>query len=112
MQYLLAVVRNNEKVAEYFNVLHPSVIDTINQIVSVCKKFKKQVCICGEAAAVNECIFLFVGMGADHISMVPSAIPGAKQLIRSINRADAVNALNKCLEMEDTTEIKAYLKKN
>ncbi len=111
MQYLLAVDRNNKKVAVHFNVLHPSVIATIDQIVSVCRRFEKQLCICGEAAAVKESIFLFIGMGADHISMVPSAIPGAKQFIRSVRQKDAQKALKECLEMEDATEIAAYLKK-
>lgn len=110
MQYLLAVDRNNKKVAAYFNVLHPAVIATIEQIVSVCNRFEKQVCICGEAAAVKESIFLFIGMGADHISMVPSAIPGAKQFIRSVNQTDAKKALKVCLEMEDAKEIGDYLR--
>ena len=82
MQYLLAVDRNNKKVAVHFNVLHPSVIATIAQIVSVCKRFDKQLCICGEAAAVKESIFLFIGMGVDHISMVPSAIPGRQAVYK------------------------------
>jgi len=111
MQYLLAVDRNNKKVAVHFNVLHPSVIATVDQIVSVCRRFGKQVCICGEAAAVKESIFLFVGMGADHISMVPSAIPGAKKFIRSVSKQDAQKALKVCLEMEDAKEIGVYLKK-
>ncbi len=111
MQYLLAVDRNNKKVADRFNVLHPSVISTIAQIVSVCNRFEKQVCICGEAAGVTESIFLFIGMGADHISMVPSAIPAAKQFLRSVNQADAKMALTTCLDMEDAGEIAAYLKK-
>ncbi len=111
MQYLLAVDRNNKKVAEHFNVLHPSVIATVAQIVSVCRRFDKQLCICGEAAAVKESIFLFIGMGVDHISMVPSAIPGAKKFIRSVNQADAEKALKVCLKMEDAKEIGAYLKK-
>ena len=111
MQYLLAVDRNNKKVAEHFNVLHPSVIATVAQIVSVCHRFDKQLCICGEAAAVKESIFLFIGMGVDHISMVPSAIPGVKQFIRSVSQSDAQNALKRCLEMEDAKEIAAFLMK-
>ncbi len=110
MQYLLAVDRNNKKVAVHFNVLHPSVIATIDQIVSVCNRFEKQLCICGEAASVKVCIFLFIGMGATHISMVPSAIPGVKQFIRAIAHQDAKDALNACLQMEDAKEIGAYLK--
>lgn len=104
MQYLLAVDRNNKKVAVHFNMLHPSVIATVNQIVSVCKRFGKQLCICGEAAAVGESIFLF-------ISMVPSAIPGAKQFIRSEIQAGTQKAVKDCLEMEAAKEIVANLKK-
>ena len=111
MQYLLAVDRNNKKVAVHFNVLHPAVIATVAQIVSVCKSSGKQVCICGEAAAVRESIFLFIAMGVDHISMVPSVIPGTKQFIRSVSQADAQKALKACLEMEDAKEIAAYLEK-
>lgn len=111
MQYLLAVDRNNKKVAGHFNALHPAVISTVNEIVRVCRRYEKQVCICGEAASIKECIFLFAGMGAGHISMVPSAIPVAKQFIRAIRRSDAENALSVCLEMEDAGEISAYLKK-
>lgn len=112
MQYLLAVDRNNKKVAGHFNPLHPSVIATVAEIVSVCNRFGKELCICGEAAAVKECIYLFIGMGARQISMVPSAIPGAKQFIRSVRASDARHALNACLSMEDATEIKGYLVKN
>lgn len=111
MQYLLAVDRNNKKVAARFDALHPSVIATVDQIVSVCNRFEKPLCICGEAAAVKESIFLFVGMGADHLSMAPSAIPGAKQFIRSVSRTDARDALKTCLKMEDAGEIAEYLKK-
>lgn len=110
IQYLLAVDRNNKKVAVHFNALHPSVIATVAQIVSVCKTFNKPLFICGEAAAVKESIFLFIGMGVDHISMVPAAIPGAKQFIRSVSQADAQKALKTCLAMEDAGEIAAYLK--
>lgn len=109
MQYLLAVDRNNKKVAVHFNALHPSVIATIKEIVSVCKRLNKQVCICGEAASVRESILLFVGMGADNISMVPSAIPAAKQFILGITQKGAEEALTTCLEMEDAKEIKDHL---
>lgn len=109
MQYLLAVDRNNKKVAVHFNALHPSVVGTVDHIVKVCNHLGKPLCICGEAAAVKESIFLFVGMGARQISMVPSAIPEAKRFIRSVRATDAEKALAECLAMEDAAEIKAYL---
>ena len=109
IQYILAVDRNNKKVARYFNALHPSVIATVDEIISVCRRLKKQVCICGEAAATRESIFLFIGMGADHLSMIPSAIPAAKKFIRSIKQADAEIVLQNCLRMETGDEIAAFL---
>jgi len=38
IQYLLAVDRNNKKVAVHFNALHPAVMATISQIIHVCSQ--------------------------------------------------------------------------
>jgi len=51
IQYTLAVDRNNQKVAELYDPLHPAVISTILDVVSICKKNNKEVSICGEAAS-------------------------------------------------------------
>ncbi|MDO9262897.1 MAG: phosphoenolpyruvate--protein phosphotransferase [Desulfosalsimonadaceae bacterium] len=106
VQYLLAVDRNNPKVAAHFDALHPAVITVINDIISICRRFGKQACICGEAAGVMECLFLFVGMGADYVSMTPSAIPAVKRFIRGIRQSDARRVLEACLTMEDAGQIR------
>ena len=106
VQYLLAVDRNNPKVAAYFNALHPAVITVINEIIHVCRRFDKQACICGEAAGVMECLFLFIGMGAFDVSMTPSSIPAVKQFIRGIRQSDARRILGTCLTMEDAGQIR------
>lgn len=110
IQYLLAVDRNNKKVASLYNLLHPSVIATISTIVSACRKAGKPVSICGEAAANPQGIFLFVGMGADRLSMTPSAIAPAKDFIRGIRRSEAESCLAQALEKEDAGAIEALLK--
>ena len=101
IQYLLAVDRNNKRVASRYNLLHPSVIATIATIVSTCQRAGKPVSICGEAAANQQGIFLFVGMGADRLSMAPSAIPMAKNFIQSIKRSDAQMCLQAAIEKEE-----------
>ncbi len=111
IQYLLAVDRNNRKVADRYNALHPAVISTIYTILSVCRRFKKPVSICGEAATQLPCILLFVGMGADSISMTPSSIPAAKEFIRGLNRSSAKEILDTVLEMEDADTVSKYLRK-
>ncbi|MEZ4603347.1 MAG: putative PEP-binding protein [Desulfobacterales bacterium] len=109
-QYLLAVDRNNKKVARYFNGLHPSVIATVDQIVSVCRKAGKQVCICGEAAAVNESIFLFIAMGADHSAWCPrrSLRPSSLSAIRKKDAGECACRLSG--NGRDAREIAAYSK--
>ena len=89
IQYLLAVDRNNKKVAQLYNALHPSVIATIADIINICKRHDKPVSICGETASRLDCILLYIGMGADQISMTPSSIPAAKRFIRGIKQSDA-----------------------
>ena len=101
VQYLLAVDRNNKKVAALYNVLHPSVISAIQKIVTICNRKNVPVNICGEAASRPECLLLFIGMGATRFSMNASAIPAAKAFIRSIRQADARNALDAALFLED-----------
>ncbi|NOY67980.1 MAG: phosphoenolpyruvate--protein phosphotransferase [Deltaproteobacteria bacterium] len=112
IQYLLAVDRNNRKVADRYNILHPAVISTIYSIISVCRQFEKPVSICGEAASQLSCILLFIGMGADQISMVPSSIPAAKKFIRGITRSSAEDILLMVLEMEDADSIAQCLRQH
>jgi len=109
IQYLLAVDRNNKKVGNLYNALHPSVIVTIAEIVNVCRQHHKPVSICGESASKQECLLLYVGMAADRISMTPSSIPAAKQFIRGIRYEDARCALDTVLEMEDVESINDFL---
>jgi len=97
-------------VASRYTVLHPSVIATIADIVATCRQTGKAISICGEAAANPQSIFLFLGMGADHISMTPSAIPMAKNFIRSIRRSSAEECLCAALEMEDAGAVAQLLK--
>ena len=109
IQYTLAVDRNNPKVALLYNPLHPAVISTILEVVSICKRNNKSVSICGEAASNPKCAYLFLAMGSDQLSMNAASVPIIKNLIRSVRLADAKEALNRVLRMEDAGEISDYL---
>ena len=111
IQYTLAVDRNNQKVAELYDPLHPAVISTILDVVSICKKNNKEVSICGEAASNPRCAYLFTAFETDKLSMNPASIPVIKDLIRKVRLTDAKKALNRVLLMEDSGEITSYLDK-
>ena len=109
VQYVLAVDRNNQKVAFIYNPLHPAVVSIIEKVISTCKKHDKPVVICGEAAANPRCAYLYLGMGVDQMSMNPSTVPTIKHLIRNVRQNDARETLKQVLEMDDTDEIGDFL---
>lgn len=111
IQYLLAVDRNNEKVARLYNPLHPAVVATIYEVIAICRSMDKPVTICGEAASNAQCAYLFVGMGAQNLSMNPAAIPLIKDFIGRISREHAGETLAQVLAMEQTEQIVAFLEK-
>lgn len=111
IQYLLAVDRNNEKVTKLYNPLHPAVITTIHEVISICRAMDKQVGICGEAASNAQCAYLFVGMGARQLSMNPAAIPLIKDFICHINKQDAEVIFKQISAMDQAEQIAAFLKK-
>jgi len=112
IQYVLAVDRNNQKVASLYTPLHPAVISTVSDIVSICKKNNKNVSICGEASSNPLCAYLFLAMETDQMSMNPASIPIIKNLIRKSRMADAKKALERVLSMEDADEIADFLDKH
>ncbi|OEU77995.1 MAG: phosphoenolpyruvate--protein phosphotransferase [Desulfobacterales bacterium S5133MH4] len=109
IQYTLAVDRNNPRVASLYNPLHPAVIATILEVVSICKTNNRSVSICGEAASNPKCAYLFLGMETDQLSMNAASVPIIKDLVRRVRLTDAKNALDKVLRMEDAEEIAAFL---
>lgn len=109
VQYVLAVDRNNQKVAFIYNPLHPAVVSIIEKVISTCKKHDKPVVICGEAAANPRCAYLYLGMGVDQMSMNPSTVPTIKHLIRNVRQNDARETLKQVLAMDDTDEIGDFL---
>ncbi len=109
IQYTLAVDRSNQKVAALYNPLHPAVISTVFEAVSICKKMNKEVSICGEATSLPPCAYLFLGMEVDRLSMTSGSIPTIKQMIRSVNLADAKESLKNVLRMETAGEVRKSL---
>lgn len=111
IQYLLAVDRNNSRVADLYDMLHPSVLYALDLIQKGARKAGKPVSVCGEMAADPEAVILLLGMDYDSLSVSVSAIPRIKWVIRSIEQARARDLYLQVMEMEDSGEICALLQK-
>ena len=108
-QYLLAVDRNNSRVAGLFDSLHPAVLRALLQVVESAHRLGKEVSVCGEMAGDPAAAILLLGMGMDSLSMTVSGLPRIKWVIRSFTKQRAAKILEEVLAMEDTRTIRQHL---
>jgi len=109
IQYLLAVDRNNRKVAPLYEPLHPAVLNAISWTVQTAKRAGRRVGMCGEMAADPLCTMVLLGMGLDELSMESFFVPVIKRLIRSLSYSDAQRLTQEVLRMETVQEVKGRL---
>lgn len=108
-QYLLAVDRDNPRVAGRFDSLHPTVIQTIKHIVDAAKEHNRPVGLCGELASDAEAAILLIGMGIDHLSTSRPQLPAIKRVIRSFSQTEARSLLERTLTMDRAQDVRHLL---
>lgn len=92
-QYLLAVDRNNARVSERYDAVHPAVINEIQRVVEQANKYNLPVCVCGEMASDPVAVVLLLALGVRRLSISAVRIPFIKSLIRQISISDCLALL-------------------
>ncbi len=110
-QYLLAVDRNNARVAGLYDALHPAMLRVLLKIVEGGHAAGVEVSICGEMASDPLAVILLIAMGFDTLSMNSAGLPRVKWVIRNFAIANARKILAEVLEFEHPTEIRFHLQK-
>ena len=110
-QYLLAVDRNNARVAGIYDALHPAMLRTLLKIVEGGHAAGVEVSICGEMASDPLAVILLLAMGFDTLSMNSSSLPRIKWVIRNTSIASARKILSDVMELEHPAEIRMHLQK-
>jgi phosphotransferase system enzyme I (PtsI) len=95
VQYLLAVDRDNEKVADLFRTLHPSVLRAIKIVVSAGEKAGIPVIVCGEMAGSPLYVPILIGLGVTELSMNINSIPRVKKVVSGIAFEEAQEIVKK-----------------
>ena len=108
-QYLLAVDRNNARVAELYQTLHPAVLRALAQIVEGAHRNGKPVGVCGELAGDPAAALCLLGLGVDSLSMSVGSLPRVKWVLRTITQARARELTQQVLQMEKESAIRALL---
>ncbi len=110
-QYLLAVDRNNARVASLYDSLHPAMLRILLKVVEGGHAAGVEVSICGEMASDPFSVVLLIAMGFDILSMNSSSLPRIKWVIRNISIANARKILAEVLEFEHPAEIRFHVQK-
>ena len=105
-QYMLAVDRNNPRVAGLYYSYHPSVLQALQFVVSEAHKENVQVSICGEMAGDPGGALLLMAMGYDVLSMNSTNLPRVKSAVRGVTTKQAAKLLEDVLEKDNPEEIK------
>ena len=108
-QYLLAVDRNNARVAELYHAYHPAVLHALQKVADAGHAEGKQVSICGELAGDPAAAVLLLAMGYDILSMNATNLPKVKSVIRNVSMNTAKDLLANVMQMETSEEIRDYL---
>lgn len=108
-QYLLAVDRNNSRVANLYQAFHPAVLKALKYIAEQAHFEGKPVSVCGELAGDPMGAVLLMAMGYDSLSMNATNLPKVKVLLRGIRMEWARALLDDILQLENAQVIASTL---
>ena len=106
-QYLLAVDRNNPRVASLYSSFHPAVLQALQYVVEQAHLENRPVSICGEMAGDPGGAVLLMAMGFDVLSMNATTLLKVKAVIRSMTLSASQSLLNQVMVMDDAQMVRS-----
>ncbi len=108
-QYMLAVDRNNPRVADLYHTYHPALLHALKRIVDDADQVNCQVSICGEMAGDPLSALLLVGLGYRVLSMSATSLLRVKAMLRQVSLDHARELADHALTLGDTDQIRDFL---
>jgi phosphotransferase system enzyme I (PtsP) len=105
-QYLLAVDRNNPRVAALYDSYHPAVLSALHTIAKHSELLQVPVTVCGELAGEPGGVVLLLAMGYRKLSMNNHNLLKVKWIIRNIHRGSAEQLLAKVLTLNNPQDVR------
>ncbi len=109
-QYVMVADRTNANVAAMATGFQPAVLRLVRRVIQTAHDHDRWVGMCGELAAEPLAIPILLGLGLDEFSMTPTAIPLAKQIIRSLSATDAQELADEALNLTDAEEVQEFVR--
>jgi phosphotransferase system enzyme I (PtsP) len=105
-QYLLAVDRNNDRVAKLYDSLNPVVLAAIGHVVERVRAAGRPISVCGEMAGDPAGALLLMAMGVDSLSMNLGSLLKIKWMIRSVPYDEARALLAEVTDFDSAAAIR------
>jgi len=107
-QYLLAVDRNNSRVADLFDSYHPAVLQALQLILQQSQQHHIEVSICGELAGDPIGVLILLGLGYRKLSMNAFNINKVKYLLNHVTIPELEHCTQLALRGRDGHFIKQH----
>jgi phosphotransferase system, enzyme I, PtsP len=107
-QFLFAADRAQPKLAERYDWLSPAILRFLRRVIRECKAHKVPVGICGEMGGRTLEAMALIGIGIRRLSITPIAVGQIKAMVRSLNRAEIMAAMEQFLA-EPPADMRAAL---
>ncbi|TWX66087.1 phosphoenolpyruvate--protein phosphotransferase [Colwellia sp. C1TZA3] len=108
-QYLLAVDRNNSRVASLYDFYHPAVLRALDYIAQKSQQRDVPLSICGELANQPTGALLLIAMGYKNLSMSAHSLAKVKWVIRHVNYHQLKQILERVLSFTNTSDVHSYM---
>jgi phosphoenolpyruvate-protein phosphotransferase len=107
VQYLLAVDRDNPRIARMYTPYHPGVLRVLDRIARKAREHGKPVSICGEIAGDHYFTAILLGLGYRELSMAPVFLPRVKLMVRAFPLAECEVLAREALTLHHSRDVRA-----
>ncbi|NQU38828.1 MAG: phosphoenolpyruvate--protein phosphotransferase [Lentisphaerae bacterium] len=109
LQYLLAVDRTNEHVADLYIDHHPAIFRSIRKVIDAAKRANIPLSLCGEMAAHPRIVPILIGMGLRSLSIEPRSVGAVQAVIMALDLAEAETKAAAVLRSDEIGQTLALL---
>lgn len=108
-QYLLAVDRNNPRVANLYHSLHPALLRALKEIQEQAEAAGCQLSVCGEMAGDPLGAVMLMGLGYSNFSMSATSLLRVKSMLTQVSQEEARRMVKRALRMSDASSVNLLL---
>ncbi|CAM3651842.1 phosphoenolpyruvate--protein phosphotransferase [Marinicrinis lubricantis] len=109
VQYILAVDRMNEKIADLYEPFHPAVIRYLKVVAGAAQKAGIELSVCGELAGDERALPLWIALGIHKLSMSLQSVLNVKNVLVHLDASASDLLLDELMSCRTSEEIKALL---